>query len=244
MLKHALIIGGTKGLGKVVVNQLFEEGYKITVLARTKPDEICHPENLFYVEADLHNPDLFLNCLSSVITKRGKLNYLIFLQRFRGKDDNWNGDLDITLHATRKIIDHLKQEFHQEASIVMVSSMAGKFATTSQPLSYSVAKAGLNQMVQHYAAELGSLGIRVNAVSPCTFVKEESRNYYTENKKLHNLYQQIIPLKRMCKAEDVANVITFLCSPKSGFISGQNIIVDGGLSVINHESLARAIESV
>src|SRR3990167_9597140 len=136
----------------------------------------------------------------------------------------------------------MKNEFKSyNSSIVIVSSMAAKFATEGQPLSYAVAKAGLNQLVQHYAVELGEKNIRVNAVSPGTFVKDESRNYFYENKQLSDLYNKITPLKRMCQAEDVANVISFLCNNKSSFITGQNIVVDGGLSIINHESLARTV---
>jgi len=249
MQKHALVIGGTRGLGKETVKQFNEEGHKLTVLARAKPTDIDHDnKNLFYIEADLNDESAYLKRILAAVESRGKLNYLIFLQRYRGEGDCWQGELDVTLHATRVIIDQLKNGYihvaRPDSSIVMVSSMAGKFATNSQPLSYAVAKAGLNQMVQHYAAELGPKGIRVNAVSPCSFIKEESRQYYLENNELHELYQRIIPLRRMCNAKDVANVISFLCSEKSAFISGQNIIVDGGLSVINHESLARAVESI
>src|SRR3990167_7306118 len=213
MQTHALIIGGTRGLGKAVVNRLREKNYLCSVMARSLPIDIQNDSNILYLEADLHEQDICLERLKETIRARGKINYLIFLQRYRGAGDCWAGELDITLHATRHMIDGLKDEFHAEnahdSSIVMVSSMAGKFSTTSQPLSYSVAKAGLNQMVQHYAAELGHLGVRVNAVSPCSFIKEESQQFYDENKKLHALYKKIIPLQRMCRAEDVANVIAF-----------------------------------
>lgn len=245
--KHALVIGGTRGLGRVVVKTLSEEGHKVSVVARNKPkDNAIDNKNVVYVEADLMKPDSFLKTISGIIENQGKINYLIFLQRYRG--DYWAEELGITLNATSKIIDHLKNEFSIEknfdASIVMVSSIAGCFATESQPMSYSVAKAGLNQMARHYAAQLGSYGIRVNTVSSFSFIKDESTHFYEENKELQSLYQKIVPLKRMCRAEDIANAISFLCNPKSSFISGQNIIVDGGLSVLNHEILARTISGV
>jgi NAD(P)-dependent dehydrogenase (short-subunit alcohol dehydrogenase family) len=240
---NTLIVGGTRGLGKAVFSLLTQQGHQVSLLARNKSEEESH--NINFVAADLLQPESYLGKLTEMIHHNGKLNHLIFMQRYRGSHDNWEGELEVSLHATRNIIEHIKNHFHgQNASIVIVSSMAGKFATESQPLSYAVAKAGLNQIVQHYAVSLGEKNIRVNAVSPCSFIKEESRHYYDDNKALSNLYCQISPLKRMCQAEDVANVISFLCSQQSSFITGQNIVVDGGLSIINHESLARTVGSV
>ena len=72
-------------------------------------------------------------------------------------------------------------------------------------------------------------------------LKEESKHFYFQNEELHNLYKSIIPLGRMGTAEELANTIAFLCSPKSSFITGQTIIVDGGISLQWHESLARKL---
>ncbi|OGT38002.1 MAG: hypothetical protein A3F11_03260 [Gammaproteobacteria bacterium RIFCSPHIGHO2_12_FULL_37_14] len=242
--KRTIIIGGTKGLGRVVVRNLSDEGHRLFVLARNGPKE-CDKDikDTLYFKANLMDESSFLQELSNIIDMLGKIHNLIFLQRFRGEEDCWSGDLEVGLNATRKIINHLKDKFDTDpnvtSSIVMVSSVAGNFANNTQPLSYSIAKAGINHMVKYYAAELGSYGIRVNGVSPIGFMKEESRKYYMEdNKKMNELYQQIIPLRRMCTSEDVANVISFLCSDKASFISGQNIVVDGGLSVVAHETLA------
>ena len=246
--KHIIVVGGTRGLGQAVVSTLKKEGYKLSVIARTIPKNYSDlasqdVHDVDYFEANLLKDDSYLDTLLTIIKTRGQINGLIFVQRYRGKDDSWNGDLQVGLNATRKIIDYLKDHFETKTSsshsITIVSSVAGLFANNSQALSYSIAKAGLNSMVKYYSSELGQYGIRVNAVSPIGFVKEESRQYYLdENKKINQIYEEIIPLKRMCTAQDVANVISLLCDQRASFISGQNIIVDGGLSVRAHETMA------
>ena len=70
-------------------------------------------------------------------------------------------------------------------------------------------------------------------------MKDESRQYYVEKEDLRKLYEKIIPLHRMGKAEDIADVIEFLCSDKASYITGQEIIVDGGLSLVGQSSLAK-----
>ena len=72
-------------------------------------------------------------------------------------------------------------------------------------------------------------------------VKEEGAKFYEENKDIVNMYNSVIPLGRMGTAEDAANIISFLCTPKAGFINGQQIVVDGGVSVVSQESLARKV---
>ncbi len=167
------------------------------------------------------------------------------LQRFRGAGDPWEGEIQTTLSATKTLIDELVADFHPEGgAIVLVSSNASRFVARDQPLGYHVAKAGLNQMMRYYAAALGKKGIRVNAVSPCAVLKEESRRYYLENEKLHALYRRITPLGRMGTAEEVAHVIAFLCGPQSSFVTGQELNVDGGTSLLLHDSLARELTAL
>ena len=92
--------------------------------------------------------------------------------------------------------------------------------------------------------KLGPQGDSHNTVSPCTFLKEESKKFYLENEKLHNVYKQIVPLGRMGTAEEVAQAIEFLISPRASFITGQELFVDGGLSLHLHDRMARMVADV
>jgi len=99
-------------------------------------------------------------------------------------------------------------------------------------------------MARFYAVKLGSLGIRVNVVAPSTFVKAESSAYYDAQPELQTLYKKITPLGRMGTAEEVARTVAFLCGPESSFITGQELMVDGGLSLLLHDMLAREVAGI
>ena len=179
---------------------------------------------------------------NDIIKKNGELNNLIFMQRYRG-EDNWEGELKVSITATKEIIENLSTNFKEkeEKSIVIVSSIASKFIVESQPLSYHIAKSSLNTMVDYYTVKLGKLGIKVNAVLPSTLIKEESKEYYLNNKTIQKFYKEIVPLGRMITSDDVCNTVIFLCSKKASGITGQKIILDGGLSKVWPESLAKKI---
>jgi NAD(P)-dependent dehydrogenase (short-subunit alcohol dehydrogenase family) len=104
-----------------------------------------------------------------------------------------------------------------------------------------VAKAGLNQMARYYAVVLGQAGIRVNVVSPGTVLKPENRDFYLGDARLQALFKQVVPLGRMGTAQEIAEVIDFLGSSNASFITGQTLLVDGGVNLLSTETLARSL---
>ena len=121
----------------------------------------------------------------------------------------------------------------------MVSSVADYYIAEEQPVGYHVAKAGLVQLARYYALTLGSRGIRVNIVSPCVVAKIEAKEYYDNNPELVAKFERFVPLGRMGNPDDIINAILFFASSKANYITGQNIVVDGGLTLRTHESLIR-----
>lgn len=242
-MTHTLVIGGTRGLGREVVRQLAKAGHDLSIIARSEPPADERNTGSTYYQADLSDHASVRSALSAILASHGKLSYLVFCQRYRGKGDAWSGELDTTLTASKLVVESLQDQFTVDGDrgIAMVSSVYGDYVGDGQPVSYHVAKAGLNQMMRYYAVNLGRHGIRVNGVTPFTFLKAESRDFYLRNQALHDLYRQMIPLGRMGTSEDSAKLIAFLCSPQASFITGQNIYVDGGLSLVWPESLGRAI---
>ncbi len=241
-MNHSVVVGGTKGLGKVVVKKLLARGDLVSILARNSYSDLFS-ENAHSFPADITQKEELLSSLQSIVEKFSKVNYLVFLQRYRGDKDDWEGEFHTSLTATRHIIDFFIPHFQEvgDKAIVMVSSVFAKYVGKGQPPSYHVMKAGLDQLMRYYAVNLGEQGIRSNGITPFTFLKEESKHFYLNNEPLHNLYKKIIPLQRMGTTEDSADVIEFLCSPKAGYLTGQNIVVDGGLSLVWPETLARSL---
>ncbi len=99
-------------------------------------------------------------------------------------------------------------------------------------------------MVRYYAWSLGPRGIRTNAIMPLSYIKNESRAFYDGDVARKAVYAEFVPLGRMGEASENANAIDFLCSDKASFINGQCLFVDGGVSSVWGEEIARKISGV
>ena len=125
-----------------------------------------------------------------------------------------------------------------------MSSVYAEFVGNSQPVGYHAVKGGLNAMVRHYAATLGRKGIRVNAIMPLTYLKPESRAFYESNEKLMDVYRRLVPLGRLGTAAESADALDFLCSERASFINGQCLFLDGGVSVVWQEEVAKSFSGL
>jgi NAD(P)-dependent dehydrogenase (short-subunit alcohol dehydrogenase family) len=240
---QVVIVGGTKGLGKVLVERFIAQGYTVTVISRTRPEGTLP---YLHVAADLETLQSAQPLVDTVVHAGGKLRYLIFCQRYRGSGDPWQGEIQVSLTATRLLINGFADHYCTDGdrAIAMVSSVYAEFVGGSQPDSYHVAKAGLNQLMKYNVVAMGRKHIRINAIMPLTYLKAESKQFFLANDALMNLYNNFVPLGRIGNAEDSANLLEFLCSDKAAFITGQAIYVDGGVSLVWPEELARTMAGI
>lgn len=245
MNARTLVVGGTRGSGLAFARLLADTGRTVTVLGRRPPLEEL-PTGTDYLQADLSRAEELDRVLKDFAAQRGPVSYLAFFQRFRGDGDSWTSEIDITLDSTRRVMDALDGAFAPEGdkAVLLVGSPAATLIAGEQPLGYHVAKAGLVQMARYYAVALGRRGIRVNCLSPGAVLKRESEAFYLSNQELLDLYAQIVPLGRMGHAEEIARAALFLLSPESSYITGQNIVADGGLSLLWQEGLARRLTAL
>jgi len=163
----------------------------------------------------------------------------VFTQRYRGNDDDWFGEMKTSLELFKNVMIQCYPYLNEGASVVAISSNAAKSVALEQPVSYHAVKAALEQMIRYYAVKFSPKKIRVNGVSPAITLKPENIDFYEKEKNIKQELCDKIPLGRMCKANDVCNVIDFLLEEKSSFITGQIITVDGGLSLMTPETFIR-----
>ncbi len=243
--EHVLMIGASKGSGRISAQTLAQAGYQVSVISRRPPQEKI--DGARHWSADITKPALFAETLEAIVRQAGPLHHLIFCHQFRGEGDAWAGQIETSLTAVKRVIESAVDHFAPArggSTIVIVSSICGRLIAVEQPVGYHVAKAGLEQMVRYYAMALGRKGIRVNAVAPNSVLKAENRDFYKRNKELYDLYAKILPLGRMVSSEDVAGAIAFLCGPPSSGITGQTLVIDGGMSLQDHEGMARSLMSL
>jgi NAD(P)-dependent dehydrogenase (short-subunit alcohol dehydrogenase family) len=239
---HTVVIGGTRGIGRTLVRHLASDHHTVSVIGRSKPLGFDRLPRVRAWSADVADGPRLQRALSDIVRRQGRVSGAVLLQRYRG--DNWAEELATTVTATRQMLDwageHLADRGEGKA-IVVVSSVAAWYVASEQPASYHAAKAAVSQLVRYYAVALGPKGIRVNAIAPGTIVKEESKAFYKDHPALEQLYREIVPLGRMGTADDVAHLALFLLSARASFVTGQNITLDGGVSLQWHESLARRV---
>ncbi len=240
--EHMLVIGGSRGIGRTVVQMMAKKGYRVSVISRKQPQEKI--EKVHYWAADITKPGHFSKVFKQIIREHGALNHLVFCQKFRGAGDDWTGQIETSLTAVKRVIESAVDDFENikgRNTIVVFTSMAGRLIATEQPVGYHVVKAGLEQMTRYYALALGAKGIRVNAVVPSWVLKEENKDFYSQNKKFYDLNIKISPLGRMVTSQDVACAVAFFCSAQSAGVTGQSLVVDGGVSLQEQGALARAL---
>jgi NAD(P)-dependent dehydrogenase (short-subunit alcohol dehydrogenase family) len=236
---HTIVVGGTRGIGSGIAHFLAANGHTVTAVGRSPDKSMPRPPSR-WVAGDVTDPGTLLADLGYRVQEHG-CNGIVCCQRFRDKGDRWAGEFATSLTGTKTLIEGLFE--YRPKSIVLVASAAARTVAADQPLSYHVAKSALIQMTRYYAAVFGKQGVRVNAVSPAAVMKPENRQKFLDNEPLHRLYRDIIPLGRLATPEDIAQVVSFLLSPAAGYITGQEIVVDGGLSLAMHDSLAQDVAS-
>jgi NAD(P)-dependent dehydrogenase (short-subunit alcohol dehydrogenase family) len=239
---HAVVVGGTRGLGRGLV-ELWSEGTDvISIIGRREPSTTLPlmREGIRHYSADITQPGSIIPALNEIVRVSGPISRLVFSQRYRGSGDTLDQELEVGLKGTQRIIDQLveRTQFADRAAIVVISSVCSHLIAAEQPLGYHVNKAGLEHLVRFYAVQLASKGIRVNAVAPNLIEKEEGREFYRQNPEIKQHYESVIPLGQMGTLRDVAYAIDFLCSERAAYITGQTLIVDGGLTLLLQHSLA------
>lgn len=241
----ALVTGGSKGIGKATVLEFLELGANVLFTGRNQQDIISLEEEL---RAKNYN---IKGMVADVSLKEDRQKILAWTQ------ENWKS-LDILvnnagINIRKNALEYSEEEYQKilninlispfelsrmlhpvlkkagQAKIINVASVAAaQDVSTGTP--YAMSKAGLLQQTRSLAVEWAADNIRVNAVSPWFTITPLTNGLLKQEERMQPIIKRT-PLGRVAKAEEIASAIAFLAMEKSSYITGQNIIVDGGMSI-------------
>lgn len=245
---NIIVTGASDGLGKETCLLLNSLGANVIGIARNKlkledlKKQMDNEDKFHYVMTDLSNDlDSIPKIISNISKEFGKLSGLVhcagaieILPLKAINEDNLNKIHDLNFKAgimLSKGFSDKRNNIGQSSSIVFLSSIASLLGYKGL-ISYSTSKGAINSLTKSLAIELASNKIRVNAISPGHINTE----LFNQNKELYskdflNELETQYPFG-LGKTEDVANLVAFLLSNKSKWITGQNIVIDGGRTLL------------
>lgn len=242
MKKTALITGATRGIGKQIAITLAQAGYDIAINYRKENEDLKNTKQeieqtgakCLTLQGDVSNYEDCEKIAKEIIEEYGKIDVLVnnagitkdtLLMRMKKEDfeDVININLIGTFNMTKNIIPYMMK--NRTGRIINISSVVGISGNAGQA-NYAASKAGIIGFTKSLAKEVGSRNILVNSIAP-GFIETAMTDVLKEE--IKEEIAKTIPLKRMGKAQDVANVVKFLASEESSYITGQVIHVDGGM---------------
>ena len=215
--KVAVVTGGAQGIGKCIAEEFRKEGAAVEIIDIREGD---------WFAGDLSDPETIEAFVSYVVGKHGHVDYLInnALPRMKGINDcsyeEFMNALAVGVGAPFYLSKLFLPYFSEGASIVNISSSRDRMSQP-QTESYTAAKGGISALTHALAVSLGPK-VRVNSISP-GWIDTQFTVYEGPD-----ALQQ--PAGRVGDPLDIANLVLYLCSEKAGFITGENICVDGGMT--------------
>jgi 3-oxoacyl-[acyl-carrier protein] reductase len=248
--KVAMVAAASKGLGLATARLLAKEGCQISICARNE-DELeraaaeIGEETRTYV-ADVTDAEDLQWWVDQTRQDLGPIDILVTNTGgppagsvWDMSDEDWKAGIDSTLMNVIRLVGMVRQEMSGRGwgRIVHITSYVAKEPSTLLPIS-STLRAGLIALTKVQARELAPFGVTVNGVLPGNTLTDRQRHLaqkrssewgVTEEEALNRIAAEH-PMKRMAEPEEIASVVTYLCSAGASFLSGQSICVDGGAS--------------
>lgn len=239
--KRAVVTGGTKGIGLAIARELLDLGADVLVVARSTKsieNKLRHSARLFRLDGDMTDPAFRKEILKKVNENWGKLDILVN---------------NVGTNIRKKFVDYTEAEYRQlfevnlfsmidltqgafellkksgKASVINIASVAGSLDVQTGP-PYGMTKAAIIQLGRHLAAEWAPFNIRVNTVSPWYIHTPLTEPVLSQPDRLEKILART-PAGRIGHPEEISGIVAFLAMDKAAYITGQNIMVDGGMSV-------------
>eukprot|EP01134_Creolimax_fragrantissima_P007857 CFRG7857T1 len=243
--KTALVTGSTAGIGYAIAKRLGEEGAHVVVASRKQAnvDRTVKELSELGISAEgvachVGNAEDRQRLIDTAVSKNGGLDILVnnvgtnphYGRMIDTPESAWDKIFDNNVKATF-LMTQLAYPYLKESkngpSVTIISSIAG-YDSLHGLGAYSTSKTALHGMVLHLAKELGRDGIRVNGVAP-GIVKTVFSDALTSDEKLVKAFLRTVPLGKVAVPEQIAGTVAYLASEDASYVSGENIVVAGGL---------------
>ncbi len=232
-----LVTGSTKGIGNSIANLLADEGAKIIYNGRDPFDLNDNSDHLFF-KGDLSQKSEcirlndFMNDhqvnLSGLVCNIGSGSSVAPGNESR---EEWGRVFDTNFFSCTGVIESLKDRIIENKTPIVITSSICGLEILGAPLTYSVAKSAVNMYTVGLAKAWGKYGVRINAVAPGNILFNGSvwERKLAENKKaVEEMLSRDVALQRLGKPEEISEVVKFLLSSKSSFVTGSILVADGG----------------
>lgn len=255
--KVALITGGSRGIGECTARLFAKHGAKVIIadIEDQLGTSVCNdigPDTACFIHCDVTVEDDIKNAVDLAVSKYGKLDIMFN-----------NAGL---INKARPLVDSEKSEFDKVMSVivtgaylgtkhaaqVMIPAKSGSIIATASVASviggtgthaYTAAKHALVGLTKSAAVELGQFGVRVNCVSPYAVATKLLAGFTEFDQLEEDGFEKLMSLHAnlkgpVLKAEDVAHAVLYLASDEAKYVSGHNLLVDGGFTIVNPSLLA------
>jgi len=233
-----LVTGSSKGIGLAIARKFKKENWAVIQNSRHEisKDSLIGDTCIF---ADVTKSDEVISLMKQIKDTYGHLDAIV-CNVGSGKNidssnsqDRWDYFIKVNLFSATNIVDHALPLL-QNSSVTVISSICGYSVIDGAPVEYSTAKAALNQYIKVMAKKFAEKEIRFNSVSPGNVIFDGSQweeKLKLDEKKTSNYIKQNVPMGKFIEPQDVAEMVYYLSSKNSRFITGQNFVIDGGQSL-------------
>jgi NAD(P)-dependent dehydrogenase (short-subunit alcohol dehydrogenase family) len=250
----AIVTGGALGIGGATARRLAADGARVLIVDVDTQAAARNVERIRAaggaaeaIESDVGRDDAVHGMIDKATQTWGRLDivvnnaYGVAAQRADAvhlPEEVWERGMDVGLRAMYRAAKYAVPRMREAGGGVMVnlSSVHG-LLTAPGALLYDTLKAGVIALTRQLAVEYGPDNIRVNAICPGHIVTERMQERWRDHQDTLRFFAEQYPLRRTGTPEDIANAIAFLCSDEASFITGQALVVDGGLSIQLQEDL-------
>ena len=234
--KVAVVTGGASGIGLATTKKLLSEGANVVILDLKMDEKIINSlgENVLYLKCDVSNEKNVKNCIEEIIKKFDHIDYLVANAGIGGSSskphevsmDEWNKVISVNQTGIFLLNKYVINEMLKsgKGAVVNTSSMYGLVGSTTS-FAYSASKGAINQMTRSLALTYARENIRVNAIAP-GYVDTPILSMVPDN--IKEAMGTELPIGRLGKDTEIANLICYLLSDDASFITGAIIPIDGG----------------